>query len=117
MRVVVVVLMALALGVVNSANASTSGLRGLVTRGPTTPVCVAGLPCSKPAKNLVITFTRGSARRSVKTDSKGRYLIALAPGAWKISIAGTRFGYRPRSALVPKGAVGVRNITIDTGIR
>ena len=96
---------------------STSGLRGLVLKGPTKPVCMAGMPCSAPAPGVVITFTRRASRRSVKTDANGRYRIALAPGTWTISIAGARFGYRPATAVVPRGRIGVRNIEIDTGIR
>jgi hypothetical protein len=100
-----------------SSGAATSGLRGLVTKGPTQPVCVAETPCSAPAKHVLVMFSRGSAHRSVTTDVHGRYRIALAPGTWTITVAGARFGYRPRSAVVPAGAVAVRNITIDTGIR
>ena len=111
------VLSALVLVLAGSASAMTSGLRGVVTRGPTKPVCVVDLPCSAPAKNVVVTFTRGSSSRSVTTDANGRYRIALAPGSWKIVIAYARFGYRPRSAVVPVGRVAVRNIAIDTGIR
>jgi hypothetical protein len=88
-----------------------------VTKGPTKPVCVAEMPCSAPAKGVVVTFTHGSLRRSVTTDSTGHYRIALSPGSWTIVIAGARFGYRPRTAVVPAGTVAVRNISIDTGIR
>jgi hypothetical protein len=111
------VLIALVLVLASPAGAATSGLRGMVTKGPITPVCVAGVPCSAPAKNIVLTFTRGTSRRSVRTDATGRYRLALAAGSWRISIAGSRFGFRPRSAVVPVGRVGVENIAIDTGIR
>jgi hypothetical protein len=111
------VLSVLVLILAGSASATTSGLRGVVTRGPTKPVCVAELPCSAPAKHASITFTRGSSSRTVTTDANGHYRIALAPGSWKIVIAGARFGYRPRTAVVPAGIVAVRNIAIDTGIR
>jgi hypothetical protein len=55
--------------------------------------------------------------RSVTTNALGRYRVSLAPGTWEIRIAGARFGYRPRTAVVPSGSVAVRNIQIDTGIR
>ena len=108
---------ALVLVLSGSAVASTSGLRGVVTKGPTKPICVAELPCSAPAKNVTVTFMRDSSSRSVTTDAHGRYRIALAPGTWKIVIADARFGYRPHSAVVPTGRLAVRNIAIDTGIR
>ena len=111
------VLIALVLALACSAGASTSGLRGLVTKAPTTPVCVAGLPCSAPAKSVVVRFTRGTSSRSVRTDANGRYRIALAAGSWRISVAGARFGFRPHSVVVPASRVAVQNIAIDTGIR
>ena len=104
-------------GVVGQATATSGGLRGLVTRGPITPVCREGVPCSAPAKNVRLTFARGPVSRSVTTGVDGRYRIALAAGAYTVKIAGARFGYAPRSVVVPAGRVVVRNIAIDTGIR
>jgi hypothetical protein len=100
-----------------AGSAATSGLRGVVMRGPTQPVCVAGRTCSAPAANVKITFRRGSVVRTVTTDGQGRYRISLAPGTQSVSIAGTRFGFQPRTVVVPAGRVGVRNFSIDTGIR
>ncbi len=100
-----------------SAGATVGGLRGVVTRGPISPVCVVGEPCSAPAKGVLVTFARGSVTRSVTTDSRGRYRVSLSAGTWTIRIARARFGYQPRSVRVPTGAFAVRNIQIDTGIR
>lgn len=100
-----------------SSIATTSGLRGLVTRSPAMPVCQAGIPCSAPAKHLTLTFTRGALARSVTTGDDGRYRIALPAGMYTVKIATARFGYSPRTAAVPAGRVAVRNFQIDTGIR
>src|SRR5205807_5461088 len=63
------------------AATSSSGLRGLVMRGPNTPVCTAEQPCSEPAKNVTLVFSRnGQVVRRAKTNDQGRYRVALAPG-------------------------------------
>ena len=80
-------------------------------------MCIAELPCSAPAKGVRITFARSSETHSVRTDSRGRYRVVLAPGTWTIRIEAGRFGYRPRTVVVPTARVGIRNIQIDTGIR
>jgi carboxypeptidase family protein len=99
-----------------SASAAPSGLRGLVLRGPTTPVCRAELPCAAPVKGATLRFIRAGSTHISKTDAHGRYRIALAPGTYTVRIAGAR---RPKPSLVRvrTGHVFVANFTIDTGIR
>src|SRR4051812_47139595 len=80
-----------------------TGIRGLVTRGPITPVCQEGVPCSAPAKHLKITFVRAGVAKSVVTGSNGRYSILLAPGTYAVRFPTARFGFRPRTALVVAG--------------
>ena len=108
---------ALALAIPASAS-STSGLRGVVTRGPTQPVCQAGVPCDAPAPRVVLAFARAGHRtRTVRTDAHGRFRIALAPGRYALRIASARFGYTPRAVVVPRARFAVIRISIDTGIR
>ncbi len=93
-----------------------SGLHGTVTKGPTTPVCVAGTPCTAPAKGVTVVFIRARIAHRVTTDSQGRYRITLAPGTYSVSSAmGRRF--TPTTATVRAGHYGLRNFSIDTGIR
>ena len=106
-----------ALLLAGSAGASTSGLRGLVVKGPITPVCREGIPCTAPAKHTTLTFVRQGESHSVTTGSNGRYAIQLDPGTWTVRIANARFGYRPRTAVVVAGLMRVQNFSIDTGIR
>ena len=98
--------------------ALSSGLHGTVMRGPTMPVCRVGEPCSAPAANVPIGFVRNDRTYATKTDDRGRYRIALAPGTYTIVIA-KRYGmsYSPRTVTVPKATFALRNISIDTGIR
>jgi hypothetical protein len=97
--------------------AGTSGLRGVVTRGPTQPVCMVDRPCSKPAASVMLTFTRGGVAHRVVSSQTGSYRIALHAGTYRLTIAGAKFGYMPHTVVVPAGRFAVRNISIDTGIR
>jgi carboxypeptidase family protein len=100
------------------AGAATGGLRGVVTRGPVTPVCKVGTPCDAPAKNVTVIFVRNGVSRSVTTDDSGRYLIRLGAGTWAVRIpSAAKFGFKPQTAYVRAGVVRVQNFSIDTGIR
>ena len=74
---------AVALFLVSGAQATpvASGLHGIVTRGPIVPVCAAEQPCSAPAKNITLLFSRdGRVVAQSKTDLAGRYHLRLRPG-------------------------------------
>ena len=104
--------------VVPAAAATTStGLRGVVMRGPITPVCRVGTPCSAPAKHVRITFVRNGIAKSADTGDTGRYAIVLAAGTYSVRLPSTRFGFRPHTAVVTAGRMSTRNFSIDTGIR
>jgi hypothetical protein len=102
------------------AIARSSGLRGLVTRSPATPVCVAGVPCSVPATNTLLVFSRGGRIVRTRTDSVGRYRVGLTPGLWTVStVTVPRIGSRitPRAVRVFATRLRIVNFDIDTGIR
>jgi hypothetical protein len=97
-----------------------SGLRGLVTRSPITPLCEEGVPCSAPARHTSLVFSRRGRSVSTRTDGEGRYRIALAPGTWTVRAAGAPrigSGISPSSVRVLAGRFRVVNFDIDTGIR
>lgn len=91
-------------------------LHGAVTIGPTAPVCKVGTPCTKPAARVVLTFTRGAAVVTAKTDTQGRYRVSLRAGIWKVR-ASVGMSMRPTTFTVPRAATATRNFDIDTGIR
>jgi hypothetical protein len=100
--------------------AAPSGLRGVVMRGPITPVCRDGVPCSALARNTPLVFTRAGRSVTTRTDAAGRYRIALSPGVWNVRTAtaprvGT--GISPATALVLAGRFRMADFDIDTGIR
>jgi hypothetical protein len=116
-RALIAVLAVLAAAIPAAAGTQSTGLRGLVIRGPITPVCQEGVPCSAPAKHVKITFVRYGIAKSVFTGADGRYLVALTAGTYAVRFPSARFGFRPRTAFVPAGRMATRNFSIDTGIR
>jgi hypothetical protein len=91
-------------------------LHGVVTIGPTTPVCRDGVPCSKPAAGVTLRFSRGTAVIRVRTDAEGRYYARLAPGVWTVKASvGVRTTPTPFTVL--RVTTQRRNFAIDSGIR
>jgi len=109
--------------VASSAGAATSssGLRGLVTRGPIAPVCAAGQPCSEPAKDVTLVFSRnGRVVRRARTNDQGRYRVALAPGLYAVRLTpkpSIGRGLEPVRARVLRARFRRFDFSIDTGIR
>ena len=108
---------------VSSAGAATtpSGLRGLVTRGPITPVCAAEVPCDGPAKNVTLVFVRnGRVVRRATTSDQGRYRVALPPGLYSVRLQVKQRigrGLQPERARVMTNRFRRVDFSIDTGIR
>jgi hypothetical protein len=98
-----------------------SGLHGVVTRGPTQPVCQVGKPCSAPAVGVVLVFSRsGHVAARVRTVTGGRYSVRLLPGTYAVRlqpVPTVGSGMRPRYVLVPRGSPVRADFFIDTGIR
>jgi hypothetical protein len=95
-------------------------IHGLVMMGPTKPVCQVGEPCSKPAANVQLVFTRSTgAKVLVRTDSRGRYSVRLARGTYTANVLPPRTigrGIEPRTFTVRSTTVRI-DFDIDTGIR
>ena len=98
----------------------SSGLQGVVTRSPTTPVCRTDEPCSAPAPGVQLVFVRGDRQYTVRTDARGRYRIALPPGVYTVRLRqrpALGRGLEPAKAVVPRGRFATKNFSLDTGIR
>jgi hypothetical protein len=108
---------------VSSAGAATSssGLRGLVTRGPIVPVCTAEQPCYGPAKNVTLVFVRnGRVVRRATTSEQGRYRVALPVGLYAVRLQVKQRigrGLEPSRARVMANRFRRIDFSIDTGIR
>jgi hypothetical protein len=102
-----------------------SGLHGTVTKGPTTPVCRVGQPCTAPAQVTLLfrrTTATGASGRPFRARSTadGRYRIVLAPGYYTVSTVeriGITPNIRPRSVHVRAGHLDLLDFSIDTGLR
>ena len=98
-----------------------SGLHGVVTRGPITPVCTVGVPCSAPAIGAVLVFSRaGHATTRVRTGVGGRYSVRLAPGYYTVTVSPLPrigFGIRPSRVHLARGVDARLDFSIDSGIR
>ena len=99
-----------------------SGLFGHVTRGPTTPVCMVGKPCSAPVVGARLEFLRrGVVAGAVRTGVAGGYRISLAPGLYAVRIIRTTTlgqpRFTPQTVRVTVGLPRRADFSIDTGIR
>jgi hypothetical protein len=98
--------------------ALVSGLQGIVTKGPTRPVCRAGEPCEASVQ-VTLLFRRAGHTYRVRSGRDGRYRILLAPGYYTVTTL-ERVGIgriiMPRAVHVRRAHVD-RNFAIDTGIR
>ena len=106
----------------NAGAVSSTGIRGVVLRGPTKPVCEEGMACTAPAVGVGLVFSRGGKDVGrVLTNRLGRFSLPLAPGFYAVrttrpeGFAGKSL--LPRKIRIPAGHwVSVR-FNIDTGIR
>ena len=109
------------MNVVLALAVAVTGLHGVVTRGPTKPVCQVAMPCSAPAPGVLLSFSRaGRVVARVRTGAGGRYSVRLAPGLYGVNVAPTPrvgTGLQPRAVRVPRGASARQDFDIDTGIR
>jgi hypothetical protein len=91
-------------------------LHGVVTIGPTQPVCRSGVPCSKPAGKALMEFTGPGGFHFATTDAHGRYSIRLVPGVWTVDVT-AGVATTPRRITVRPVASLRRDFRVDTGIR
>ncbi len=120
MRVAVILFAAAVLAAPACGAETSSGIRGLVLRGPTQPVCTIGTPCEEPAASENLTVRRsGRIVARVRTGSDGRFRVALAPGRYTVVTTATSFGRTAPavSDLVSSGSYTRVTLRIDTGIR
>jgi hypothetical protein len=96
-----------------------SGLHGTVTKGPTTPVCRAGQPCSAPVQ-VTLVFRRAGRVYRARSTAAGVYRIALPAGYYTVATAqriGITPNIRPARVHVRAGHLDAIDFRIDTGIR
>lgn len=124
MRVIASTLAALALAITSAGAAAPSGLpsglRGVVMRGPITPVCIEDEPCEAPAAGVVLRFSRaGAVVARVTTGPAGGYRVRLRPGTYTVTTPqrGIGGGLTPRVVRVPRARIARVDFHLDTGIQ
>lgn len=103
-----------------SATTPASGLRGVVMRGPTSPICHVGDPCEEPAKGLLLQFRRdGRIVKQVRTSRTGRYRVLLRRGRYAVTTPGLRAPARlqPQLVMVPRGRLARRDFHLESGVQ
>jgi hypothetical protein len=116
--VTIVVWLAVVAG--TASGAGSSGIGGVLYRGPVTPVCRTGIPCDAPAPGVTLVFTRAGRDARTRTRTGGRFSIPLVPGVYAVRIVPAPVigsGLRPRVVRVPEGGWARVRLSVDTGIR
>jgi hypothetical protein len=119
-KIVAVAALALAVSASAAGAGPRSGLRGMVLIEPAFPVCRVDQPCTKPADDVLLVFSRkGRASRRTRTNEDGTYRIRLAPGRWTVTAPGPGLSRSldPARVLVPRGRYGRETFMLDIGIR
>jgi len=101
------------------AMALTSGLHGMVVKGPTQPLCRQGQPCTGPAQ-VTLLFKRGTRVYRTRSTAAGIYRITLPAGYYTVTTAqriGITLNLRPQRVHVRAAHNDLLNFRIDTGIR
>jgi hypothetical protein len=101
---------------------ASSGVEGVVTLGPLTPVCVVGQPCDRPYQaTLDIEDTSGQLVAETTSDANGSYRVGLRPGTYMIVPLSPPGQTLPRASSVqvdvPSGQFVTVDIAYDSGIR
>ena len=107
------------MAVLLAAVAIASGLQGVVTKGPTMPVCRAGEPCTAPVQVTLLFHRIGHTYRT-RSGPDGRYRIVLRPGYYTVTTlerVGIGRNITPRAIHVRRSHVDRLDFAIDTGIR
>lgn len=107
-------------GEVPSPTPATAMVSGRVIAVPCAPVEQQGSICAgRPVPNLELDYVSGPAVVArAETDSMGRYVVALAPGAYSVRMKTyMRVISGPLTLTVAAGSNVVANYVLDSGIR
>ncbi|HWT46238.1 MAG TPA: hypothetical protein VN085_09740 [Vicinamibacterales bacterium] len=99
----------------------TTGLTGVVVRGPITPVCQVQTPCEAPFAAMFSVNQNGREISQFASDANGRFTVHLQPGTYTVVPGPTAPILAPQSQVksvqvLSSGLTEVR-LEFDTGIR
>ena len=103
------------------SSSPTTGLTGLVVRGPITPVCRLDIPCDAPFSAGFTVERNRSQVAQFRSDAAGQFTVWLSPGTYRIIPDSDAALLAPaaQAKTVEVGNVGLTNVRLefDTGIR
>ena len=101
--------------------AITTGLAGVVVRGPVTPVCTAGVPCDAPFSATFDVRADGRVVGAFTSSATGAFSVALRPGSYEIVPRADAPLMNPtaqrRPVRVEDTGITTVRLEFDTGIR
>ncbi len=97
-------------------------LIGIVTRGPTEPVCRPSVPCDAPFSAGFTVTRNGVPVSSFRSGADGRFRVALPAGGTYLVVPGPDAplpapGSQAREVAVRAGQMNEVALQFDTGIR
>ena len=105
-----------------SSPSPTTGLTGVVMRGPVTPVCRVDVPCDAPFSATFAVEQDGRQVAQFQSDATGQFTVYLKPGAYAVvpaadaPIIGASL-QRKSVTVADNGMLTVVRLMFDTGIR
>jgi hypothetical protein len=100
----------------------TTGLTGVVMRGPVTPVCRVDVPCDAPFSAGFTVQKSGQRVAQFQSDATGRFTVFLAPGPYVVVPNADAPIISPSRqsktvTVLDNGALTMVQLMFDTGIR
>jgi hypothetical protein len=99
-----------------ATGATRSGLRGEAVIDPAFPVCRASEPCTRPAGQVWLVFSRRGRHRRTLTSEDGSYRVRLRPGTYAVTSPKV-VSLEPHRVTVRRGRFLRVDFEIDIGIR
>ena len=106
----------------STAPSPSTGLTGVVVRGPVTPVCRVDVPCDAPFSATFNVERSGRRVTQFQSDTAGQFTVFLEPGTYTV-VANTDApvispSLQTKSVTVAdNGTLTVVRLMFDTGIR
>jgi hypothetical protein len=99
----------------------TTGLTGVVLRGPIAPVCQVNVACDAPFSAGFTVRLGSSTVARFRSDAAGAFTVALQPGTYQVVPDSDAPVISPllQAKTVTVGSVGLTHVQLefDTGIR
>ena len=99
----------------------TTGLTGVVVRGPIAPVCQINVACDAPFSAAFSVLQDARRITEFRSDADGRFTVMLRAGIYRIVPAADAPIISPQaqSKMVDVGPVGLTQVRLefDTGLR